>query len=356
MLARLLLAAAAFAPFAAQEDAPAGARRNPILEGVAVQAGDAVVLLSEYERQLERAIERRPPNDRGEELYLREQLCRELAIARLEEQRGADLGLDPELVERIKRSSLADRRREKGIEGYLAAREEQGTDALTEEAEHEQGIYREIWQYKMRGQAFGATRQTRDQGVRPGELREFYEENRDKLAPPMVQLRWLIVTSRAAGSPEAARETCEDARRRALAGEDFALLVEELGTELRDSRGLTQFFPPAEFRDRTLVPFCEQAEEGDLSEVLPLVHPQSGEPDPRLGYQVAELHERQVPPVPEFAEREVQRLLSDVLVRRRNQLAVARARETLWREDESCWWVNPLLLPPAPPAGPPRAP
>src|SRR5688572_30552648 len=213
----------------AQPDGP----RNPLLEGIAVQAGDSLVFLSEFERYLERARASQPPGSAAERERQRVQLLRDLTLLRLEEQGGADLGLDPAFIERNRRLTMEAAREEKGIAGYLAELERKGTDALAEASDSEQEIYRWLWEQKARGRSFGATRQTRDPGFRPGELRYFFEETRQQLET--VQIRWLIVSSESTGGAEKARETCEDVRRRVLAGEDFALLIEEHGVELRDT-------------------------------------------------------------------------------------------------------------------------
>jgi hypothetical protein len=157
----------------------------------------------------------------------------------------------------------------------------------------------------------------------------------------------LIVSSAAAGGEEAARATCEDVRRRVLEGEDFGLLVEEHGVELRETLGLTPFRPAQAFRDRNIAAFSETAAVGELSAVLPLMDPRTGEPAPRLGFQLAELHDRKQA---DFADPDVQRLLREALTRNRGAAAIGRARERLWRE--SYLWVNPLVAGPAPSSAP----
>ena len=328
-----------------QAEGRPAAPRNPVLEGVALQAGDGLVYLSEYERLLERTRSAQPAETPAERERQRVQLLRDVAILRLEEERGQDLGFDKAVIDRIRKANLDAVKDEKGLEGYLAELDRRGTDALADVSQGEQQLYRQLWERKARGLDFGATRTTRDRGFRPGELRYFFEENRPNLE--QVRLRWLIVSSESAGSPEEAREACEDARRRVLAGEDFGLLVEERGVELRDTLGLTPYRPPRAFPDPQIVPFCERAEIGELSEVLPLTNPRTGQPEPRLGYQLAELDDRKVP---DFADPEIQRLLRDVLEDRRAGYALARARERLW--GESYVWVNPLLGLAAPSAGP----
>src|SRR5262245_27844961 len=84
-------------------DAPRPA--NPILDGVAVQAGDALVPLSELERVLKRYQSQNPPGSRAEDERQRVLILQDLLTARLEEQSGADLGLDVEQVGRINRAS-----------------------------------------------------------------------------------------------------------------------------------------------------------------------------------------------------------------------------------------------------------
>jgi hypothetical protein len=332
-----------------QAEGRPAAPRNPVLEGVALQAGDGLVYLSEYERLLERTRSAQPAETPAERERQRVQLLRDVAILRLEEERGQDLGFDKAVIDRIRKANLDAVKDEKGLDGYLAELDRRGTDALADVSQGEQQLYRQLWERKARGLDFGATRATRDRGFRPGELRYFFEENRPNLE--RVRLRWLIVSSESKGGPEAARETCEDVRRRVLAGEDFGLLIEEHGVELRETLGLTPFVPLRALPDPTIAVFCQAAEEGDLSEVLPLVNPRSGKPDPGVGFQLVELDAREVP---DFADPEVQRLLREVLEDRRSGYALGRARERLW--GESYVWVNPLLGLAAPGSGPAPAP
>jgi hypothetical protein len=333
-----------------QRTTPQEPSPNRILDGVAVQAGERLVTLSEYQRWIERAREIKPQTTREGEERQRFEVLRELWMGRLEEQAGAELGLDPAQIERISRANLEEEREKEGLEAYLAGLEEKGQDALAAEMDRRQEIERYMWKLSVRGQAFAAQRASRDQSIRPGELRAIYAENRDKLAPVTVQLRWLIVSSEASGGPEAARALCEDARGRVLAGEDLALIVEEHGADFREERGLTPFVLPEKFRDPELVAFAETADIGDLSAVLPLNNPKTGKPDPELGYQLAELHDRNEPPVPDFSDPGVQRMLRDFFTKQRDDLILERERERIRRQSYS--WVNPLVAPPPPPARP----
>lgn len=328
-----------------QESAPPSPR-NPILDGVAVQAGEALLTFSELERAIKRMREQRPPTSREEEERQRTQILLELWTLRLEEQAGADLGLDPADIDRISRANLDAEREEAGLQAYLVGLREQGKDALAEESDRQKGIQRLLWEQAALGRPFFAKRATRDDDIRPGELRGIFAENRERMAQPMVQLRVLIVSSQAMGGPEAARASCEEARALVLAGEDLALLVEERGAGIRDTRGLLPFQPPLAFADPALATFAEQAEIGELSQVLPFINSETGKPDPEIGYQLAELHDRRAPTVPEFGSVEVQLLLRKQFTEQRSRLILERERERLRREAHS--WVSPLIAGPKP--------
>jgi hypothetical protein len=334
---------------APQAQAQPQSQRNPILEGVAVQAGEQLVTLGEFERLFRRRQEEQPPDSRqGEERIYREALL-ELWTARLEAQKGADLGLDPAQIARITRANLEAEREKAGLEAYLAQLREEGKDALSEQTDRQQQIFRELWRYSALGNSYAAQRATRDATIRPGELRGMFVENEANLAEVTVQLRWLIVSSRELGSPEAARASCEDARARVLAGEDLALLVEERGADLRDSRGLLPYRAPASFADADVAAFSETAEIGDLMEVTPL-RDREGKPSPELGYRLVQLHDRRVPPAPDFDAPEVQRLLRRYFTRERQERILDRERARLHSEAYS--WVNPLAGAPAGPGAP----
>jgi hypothetical protein len=321
--------------------------RNPILDGIAVQAGEDLVTLSEFERVLKRYGEQRKPSTREEVDRLRSVALRDLWTLRLESQAGADLGLDPAQIERMSKLNLRADREKAGLQNYLAQVRAQGLDALADEGNRQQEILRYMWEYSAMGNSFAGRRATRDSTIRPGELRAIYEENKDRLAPETVQLRWLIISSEASGGGDAARLSCEDIRARVLAGEDFALLIEERGSDLLETRGLTPFVPYQALSDPAMVEFARKAEVTDLSEVLPLVNPQTGKVSPELGYGFAELHERRKPPLPAFDSPEVQRTLRQFFMRQQRERILERERDRLRRE--AYGWVNPLLTGPPQP-------
>lgn len=335
-----------------QRGAPPPAQRNPILDGVAVQAGDALVTFSELERTIKRAGEAQPPADREEEERQRAEILIFLVTQRLEEQAGAELGLDAEQIERISRAGLVAEREQAGLDAYLAELRAQGKDALAGETDRQREIRRYLWEQSAIGRAVATKRATRDHGVRPGELRAIYAEHKERLAQGTVQLRLLIVASDAVGGPEAARASCEEARQLVAEGEDMALLVDERGAAYRDTSGLLPFSPARGLRDPALAAWAEEAEIGDLSEVAPFINPQTGKPAPELGYQVAELHDRRIPEVPEF-DSGVQLMLRQQFTEQRRNRILERERERLRREGYY-YWLSPVLTGPKTPAEPAR--
>ena len=328
-----------------------GTPRPVLMDGVAVQAGEELITLSQYERVLKRLEAEEPASSPEQAMRRRVDVLRQLWTGSLEQQAGADLGLDPAQIERITRMNLEDERRAQGLDDYVAKLTAAGKDALSEETERRSQVYREIWQYYALGNAVAGKRATLDKTIRPGELRELYERHKRDLAPIQVQLRWLIVPA-GSGTPEEARTRCEEALRRLQAGEDFGLLVVELGSaDFRETMGLTPMAPPRGIPEPSLWAFAETAEIGDLSPIQPLTNPRTKQPDPTLGYHFAELHEREEPPVPAFDTPEVQRLLREYFTNERSQRVLGRAREELRRASFS--WVNPIFGADPAPAAPP---
>jgi len=333
-----------------QQATPPPPRRNPILDGVAVQAGESLVTFSELERTIKRVRAERPPESPEAEERQRLDILRDLMTMRLEEQAGADLGLDTAQIERITRAGLQDERERAGLQNYLAELRARGKDALAGESDRAREIRRYLWEQAALGKPFVSKRATRDHDVRPGELRAIFAENRERLLQGTVQLRVLIVSSKAVGDPEAARASCEEARRLVEQGQDFALLVEERGAGLRATRGLTDFFAPGDLFP-ALRDFASKAEIGELSEVIPYLDRETGKPAPEIGYQLVELHDRRTPVVPEFDSGREQLELRKQFTEQRTALILNRARERL-RRDGDYYWISPLIAGPKAPTTP----
>jgi hypothetical protein len=342
----MITLALALAAQLVQQETPPPPRRNPILDGVAVQACESLLTFSELERSIKRMRADHPPANREEEEAQRLRVLRDLMTLRLEEQAGEDLGIDQAQIDRISKATLQDERAKAGIQNYLAELRAHGKDALAGESDSARDIRRAIWEYAALGRAFISKRATRDLDVRPGELRAIYAENKAQLEQGTVQLRVLIVSTESAGSPEAARASCEEARTLVVEqGQDFALLVEERGVGLRDTRGLTEFIPPSRMYP-ALEDFATTAKIGDLSEVMPYFNRETNKPAPEIGYQLVELHDRRSLPIPAFDSVEDQLTLRDQFTRQRMNLILERARDRLRRESD--YWVSPLIAAPKP--------
>ena len=310
-----------------------------IVDGVAAQAGNAVITLSELNRFVETKNARRPVSTREEAQKLQVEGLREILTTRLEAQAGEDMGLDPEQVERQVQYRLDMEREEIGLAGYVDKLRAEGQDALGELRNQKSDLYVYMWRAAKVGISVAGRRPTRDRYIRPGELRGMFEENRDALYPTMVRLQVLVVSSEAAGSPEEARASCEKARERVLAGEDMGAIVLELGADLRDTEGLTPEIPQGSIADPTLRKFVDQAEIGDLSSVSPIVGPKG--PTPELGYQLVMLYDRREGGTGDFGEVEVQRKLRSYFINKRDERVLERQKALL--RSESYTWVHPRL-------------
>lgn len=342
MIPLLLLAALLPAPGpgvgAPAEDS--GAEGWRLLDGVAIQAGDRIVTLSEFQRFFERGLEDRPLTTAAE-------LDRELQKAKaavitqqLAAQAGAELGVDRTQVDRLVDRSLADLRRERGVDGFLEYLEEQGQDGLSVGEEQTAQLLQTLWEQKHTGQSAAGERPILDRFVRPGTLRVSYRVNRTELGQPdRVRLRLLDLSTRAVGGLEPARLLAGELLERLRAGADFGELVLEYGVTARETLGLTEEFAVPSLVDEELRAFAERAEVGELSEVQEIVR--EGKV---LGFRIARLEEREPgSEAPPFTDPRVQDFLRDRLLRAWESGRLGEARETL--EANAFVWSSPLLAP-----------
>jgi hypothetical protein len=314
-----------------------------LIDGVAMQAGDEILTLSDFQSQVDASL-------RGRSISTREELAGaidsflagQVALS-LEAQAGRELGIEPERVGNMVQRNLAERRREYGISRYLEFLEERGMDALTVEEGEADKVYQWLWRERTLGRSeVSGARPVHDYFVRPGTMRASYRQNLDELGEPdRVRLQILDHPAAAAGGVEQARQVCETARGRAAAGEDFGELVLEFGASNREALGITEWIPVPALIDEELRAFAARASEDDISTVLPIVR--EGE---TVGFLVARLEAKEAgAAAPPFTDRRMQQNLAQLIRRKQERILLGQARLDL--EREAYVWRNPAL------AGPP---
>ncbi len=310
-----------------------------LVDGVAMQAGDEIITLSEFQGYVDASLRERVISTR-EELHreIGGILVGQIALS-LEAQAGRDLGLDPRRVGSMVERNLAERRREYGVSGYLEFLEERGMDALTVEEGEADKVYQWLWRERTLGRSeVSGTRPVHDYFVRPGSMRASYRQNLGELGEPdRVRLQILDHPVAASGSVEGARAYCEERREKALAGEDFGQLVRLDSASGADTLGITEWIPVPALRDEALRSFAEGASVGDLSQVQPIVR--EGETE---GFLVARLEAKEAgAAAPPFTDRRMQQNLGHLIRRKRERVLLGRARMEL--EREAYIWRNPAL-------------
>ncbi len=338
---KLLLALLLQAP--APSEPPPEAAEGPWIpvDGVAAQAGDRIVTMSNLTTFLQTKIGERS-------ISTQEELDQEFANAlearvtmMLESQAGLNLGFDKDQLKRILLLEEKEKRQNLGAVGFADYLEGRGLDGLSanEAQTDEFSVY--FWRTKVSGsQGLFGSRPVRDNYVRPGELKSLYRKNeRDLGIPTQVRFQVFEMPSAAAGGPEAAKEICESVRQRVLDGEEFEDLMVEYGVFPRESRGITPALVLHELPDEELRAFGAKAEIGDLSEALPFQNPNGVE-----GFVVAKLEaRREGSPPPPFSDRRVQDFLRFEYLKKQRDALLDQARGKLRRD--SFLWVHPRFGP-----------
>ena len=113
-----------------------------------------------------------------------------------------------------------------------------------------------------------------------------------------------------------------------LAGGDMGALVDEYGSALRDTRVISQRVPLSAVDDPQLLAFAQSAEEGSLSELLPLTGP-GGEVQ---GYQIARIVSRTSgQAAPDFEDPDLQVRIAERLQQTWDNKRIQVGSEQLWR-------------------------
>ncbi|MAB79589.1 MAG: hypothetical protein CMJ89_09590 [Planctomycetes bacterium] len=313
-------------------------------DGVAVQAGDEVITLSELNRVETSNLKERPVTTQSERSELRSEILRELSFQALETQAGEDLGLDAQAIRFQLEFQEAEERAKIGATAYADRLVEQGTTALDNFADRQSEYLRILWRRSRLGLQVADRRPATDRYIRPGELHYSFRVNREFLAPPQVRFQILAIPSSAAGGSELAKASCEEARQKVLEGIDMGALVEEFGAALRETRGVSPLLVLSQISDPVLRQLADE-EPGSLSAVIPLADPR-GNPDPEAGYQFAMLFEKVVPPPPNYEDAEIQHRLRNAQTNRRDLRILNRAKQQMVMGAYS--WIHPGLVRPPP--------
>jgi hypothetical protein len=166
----------------------AGARAQEswrLIDGVAMQAGDQILTLSDFQSQVDASLRERAISTREELAGAIDSLMAGRITLSLESQAGRDLGIDPERIGSMVQRNLAERRREYGVSGYLEFLEERGMDALSVEEGEEDKVYQWLWRERTLGRSeVSGARPVHDYFVRPGTMRASYRQNLDDLGEP----------------------------------------------------------------------------------------------------------------------------------------------------------------------------
>lgn len=245
-------------------------------------------------------------------------------------QAGEQLGLRPEDIDRVVEQRIWDSKEGKSLSEFGDSLARRGLDPAENRQEIRTSLYAQVWEGSVLGYGVsGLGRPSVDRYIRPGLLHILYDESREQLADPPARFRFLalVVSARAAGGLENARMVCEQQLQEIIAGKEFELAVEEVGSELRSTKGDTGWFPLWDL-DPAYHDFARNSPLGALSDPLP-VRDRDGE---IAAYQVLELIGREeAGEAPPFTDPRVQLTLRDRFGRQLDGYLLTKAERDLLR-------------------------
>ena len=248
----------------------------------------------------------------------------------LRSQAGEQLGLRSDDIDRYVEQEIWQSKEGKSLSEFGDSLALQGLDPASNREAIRSDLHARVWEGSVLGwSAAGLGRKSVDRYIRPGLLHILYDENRAQLANPPARFRFLalVVNARAAGSLENARMVCRQQLEEIIAGKEFELAVEEVGSELRSTKGDTGWFPLWEL-DPAYHAFAQNSLLDSLSDPLP-VRGRNGE---ITAYQVLKLIGREdAGDAPPFTDARVQRALQDRFWRQLDGYLLSKAERDLLR-------------------------
>ncbi len=261
------------------------------------------------------------PRTTPEELAQALKEVRTLLVARLlAAQAGDDLGVDPEVLDRIVKENLeVEKERRGGIAGMSEYLQQTGVTSSQLKEQRRDRMMSELWERSVTGKVAGPLgRPSRDRFVRPGLLKMVYREMLPSLTEPAgVRVLDLTLPLQRWGGLEATLAQAEALRVRVEEGEDFRSLISDYGPPgaaqalesdppWADPASICQIVPG-------LADFLEQASPGDVSTPVPFER--DGEV---VGLSLIQLVDRREERAPSFASHETQAMVRE------------RYQETYW--------------------------
>ena len=316
---------------------PSDAPKARVVDGIAAIVGDAAVTMSELDEAVRKSAERaqRPITTREEYDALAGRELVEMISIELEMQAGEDLAAVGANVDSLVQRDIEIDRRQGGVLKYADKLLAEGRSALTAVEDRRKRLYLELFRGNQLGWP-GPDRIHVDNWTRPGQLQAIYRENRDDLNPPRARFQFLIMPVEFAGGVETAYELFEENLERLAAGEDFGDLVEEMGVQYVETRGVTDFRDLTPPLNPGLIEFGRRAQIGEVSDIMPL-----GPPEEPEALMLVRLFDREVTAPPPFEEPEIQDTLREQWGRVRQERRLFSAHDRLF--EDAFLWLNPGL-------------
>ncbi len=305
------------------------------VDRVVMVVNQDVFTLLELQRDLRTAARNRKLTTETELRAAERQILGERVRERLAVQAGSNLGLDERIMDvRVEESLERMRERENGVLGLARFLESRDVSGQEVRQRLRDDLYAQIWRDGETGEGLGPLgRRTRDNWVRPGQLRTLYQQALERpqeleaIGGSVARLKFqqIVIDPAQAGGAEVARDLATALGKRIEAGEDMTALVRTHGLN-RDGDGISEV---EQDRLRDLFPeihaFASRARAGEVA----VLSETGGRGKPLI--RVVRLLERTPARTPDLAERSVQETLRKRAVERMQAARLEAAYAELMR-------------------------